>query len=156
VGASCFPTTCNGLTTRTERAGQTRCDGGLASSLNLGEAIQIPESAARTASDAAALLMQLSLDDQVVVFRVLPGKNAAAVFEYLSQGAKEWLLEGMAHEEVVAFSAVDQRRNNPLSLFLISSSALFFNARPARAATSARTIGACAEPVTLTGSVTRP
>ena len=52
------------------------------------------------AGDAAALLMQLTLDDQVVVFRVLPRKNAAAVFEYLSQGAKERLLEGMAHEEV--------------------------------------------------------
>jgi magnesium transporter len=54
------------------------------------------------AGDAAALLMQLTLDDQVVVFRVLPRKNAAAVFEYLSQGAKERLLEGMAHEEVAA------------------------------------------------------
>ena len=53
-------------------------------------------------------------------------------------------------------SAEDQRRNNPLSLFLISSSALFLNARPARPATSTRTTGACAEPVTLTGSVTRP
>ena len=56
----------------------------------------------RHAGDAAALLTQLSPDDQVVVFRVLPRKNAAAVFEYLSQDAKELLLEGMAHEEVAA------------------------------------------------------
>jgi magnesium transporter len=56
----------------------------------------------RHAGDAAALLTQLSPDDQVVVFRVLPRKNAAAVFEYLSQDAKERLLKGMAHEEVAA------------------------------------------------------
>ena len=56
----------------------------------------------RHAGDAAAILTQLSLDDQVVVFRVLPRKNAAAVFEYLSQDAKELLLKGMAHEEVAA------------------------------------------------------
>ena len=36
---------------------------------------------ARHAGDAAALLMQLRPDDQVVVFRVLPRRNAAAVFE---------------------------------------------------------------------------
>jgi len=56
----------------------------------------------RHADDAAAILTQLSLDDQVVVFRVLPRKNATAVFEYLSQDAKEQLLEGLAHEEVAA------------------------------------------------------
>ncbi len=56
----------------------------------------------RHAGDAAALLTQLSPDEQVVVFRVLPRNNAAAVFEYLSQDAKELLLEGMAHEEVAA------------------------------------------------------
>ena len=56
----------------------------------------------RHAGDAAALLTQLSLDDQVVVFRVLPRKNAAAVFEYLSQDSQQRLLEGMAHGEVAA------------------------------------------------------
>ena len=30
------------------------------------------------------MLTALSLEDQVVVFRVLPRKDAAAVFEYLS------------------------------------------------------------------------
>jgi len=56
----------------------------------------------RHAGDAAALLTELSLDDQVVVFRVLPRKNAAAIFEYLPQHAKELLLKGLAHEEVAA------------------------------------------------------
>ena len=37
----------------------------------------------RHAGDLAALLTELSLEDQVVVFRVLPRKDAAAVFEYL-------------------------------------------------------------------------
>ncbi len=56
----------------------------------------------RHAGAAAALLTELSLDDQVVVFRVLPRKNAAAIFEYLTQNAKERLLKGLAHEEVAA------------------------------------------------------
>ena len=56
----------------------------------------------RPGSDEAALLTHLSPDDQVVVFRVLPRRNAAAVFEYLSHDAKERLLMGMAHEEVAA------------------------------------------------------
>ena len=56
----------------------------------------------RHAGDAATLLTELSPDDQVVVFRVLPRHTAAAIFEYLSQDAKERLLEGMAHEEVAA------------------------------------------------------
>ena len=56
----------------------------------------------RHAGDAAAILTQLSLDDQAVVFRVLPRKDAAAVFEYLSHDAKELLLKGMAHGEVAA------------------------------------------------------
>ena len=43
----------------------------------------------RHAGDLAALLTELSLEDQVVVFRVLPRKDAAAVFEYLSHDAKE-------------------------------------------------------------------
>ena len=43
-----------------------------------------------------ALLTELSLEDQVVVFRVLPRKDAAAVFEYLSHDAQEALLKAMA------------------------------------------------------------
>jgi flagellar motility protein MotE (MotC chaperone) len=56
----------------------------------------------RHASEVAALLTALSLEDQVVVFRVLPRKDAAAVFEYLSQEDKEALLKGMAQEDVAA------------------------------------------------------
>ena len=56
----------------------------------------------RHAGDLAALLTELSLEDQVVVFRVLPRKDAAAVFEYLSQDAKEALLKAMAQEDVAA------------------------------------------------------
>jgi magnesium transporter len=54
----------------------------------------------RHAGDVAPLLTALSLEDQVVVFRVMPRKDAAAVFEYLSQEAKEALLKGMAQEDV--------------------------------------------------------
>jgi len=38
----------------------------------------------RPASDLAEILTELSLEDQVFVFRLLPRKDAAAVFEYLS------------------------------------------------------------------------
>ena len=54
----------------------------------------------RHANDVAELLTALSIEDQVVVFRVLPRKDAAAVFEYLSQDAKEALLKAMAQEDV--------------------------------------------------------
>jgi magnesium transporter len=54
----------------------------------------------RHAGDVAELLTSLSLEDQVIVFRVLPRKDAAAVFEYLSQEAKEGLLKTMAQGEV--------------------------------------------------------
>ncbi len=56
----------------------------------------------RHASDVAALLTELSLEEQVVVFRVLPRKDAAAVFEYLALEAKESLLKAMAQEDVAA------------------------------------------------------
>jgi magnesium transporter len=56
----------------------------------------------RHASDVAALLTELSLEDQFVVFRVLPRKDAASVFEYLSLDAKEALLKTMAQEDVAA------------------------------------------------------
>jgi magnesium transporter len=48
------------------------------------------------------LLTDLSLEDQVLVFRVLPRKDAASVFEYLSTDAKEALLKTMAQEDVAA------------------------------------------------------
>ena len=54
----------------------------------------------RHAGDVAEVLTSLSLEDQVIVFRVLPRKDAAAVFEYLSQEAKEGLLKTMAQGEV--------------------------------------------------------
>jgi magnesium transporter len=54
----------------------------------------------RHAAEVASLLTALSLEDQVVVFRVMPRKVAAAVFEYLSQDAKETLLKAMAQEDV--------------------------------------------------------
>ena len=54
----------------------------------------------RHAGDVATLLTALSLEDQVVVFRVLPRKDAAAVFEYLSHDAQAALLKAMAKEEV--------------------------------------------------------
>jgi magnesium transporter len=56
----------------------------------------------RHASDVATLLTELTIEDQVVVFRVLPRKDAAAVFEYLSLDAKEALLKAMAQEDVAA------------------------------------------------------
>ena len=56
----------------------------------------------RHAGDVAPLLTALSLEDQVVVFRVMPRKDAAAVFEYLSQDAKESLLKAMAQEDVAS------------------------------------------------------
>ena len=48
----------------------------------------------RHAGDVAALLTALSLEDQVVVFRVLPRKDAAAVFEYLVAGRQGSAAEG--------------------------------------------------------------
>src|SRR6185503_8094787 len=56
----------------------------------------------RHAGDVAPLLTALSLEDQVVVFRVMPRKDAAAVFEYLAQEAKEALLKAMAQEDVAS------------------------------------------------------
>lgn len=56
----------------------------------------------RHPGDVAAALTALSLDDQVLVFRALPRKEAVSVFEYLSHDAKETLLRSMASEEVAA------------------------------------------------------
>jgi magnesium transporter len=50
----------------------------------------------------AALLNDLTVEDQVVVFRLLPRKDAAAVFEYLSLEQQEVLLKAMAQEDVAS------------------------------------------------------
>ncbi len=54
----------------------------------------------RHAGDVATLLTALSIEDQVVVFRVMPRKEAAGVFENLAQDSKEALLKAMAQEDV--------------------------------------------------------
>ena len=56
----------------------------------------------RPAADIARVLTDLAIEDQVVAFRVLPRKVAAATFEYLSHDAQETLLKAMAQEEVAA------------------------------------------------------
>ncbi|HKC56840.1 MAG TPA: magnesium transporter, partial [Vicinamibacterales bacterium] len=56
----------------------------------------------RDAADLAPVLTELSLEDQVIVFRILPRKDAAAVFEYLSPEAQETLLKAMAQEDVAS------------------------------------------------------
>lgn len=56
----------------------------------------------RPGSDLAELLTELGVEDQVVVFRVLPRKLAAEVFEYLSLESQEALVKGMAKEDVAA------------------------------------------------------
>ena len=50
----------------------------------------------------AELLSDLGIEDQVVVFRLLPRKDAAATFEYLSLDHQESLLKAMAQEDVAA------------------------------------------------------
>ena len=52
--------------------------------------------------DLAGALTDLPLDEQVVVFRILPRKDAAATFEYLSIEQQEALLKAMAQEDVAA------------------------------------------------------
>lgn len=44
----------------------------------------------------------LTIEEQVIVFRILPRKLAATVFEYLQLEAQERLLKNMAQEEVTA------------------------------------------------------
>jgi magnesium transporter len=56
----------------------------------------------RHASDLASALTELGIEDQVVVFRILPRKDAAAVFEYLSREQQEALLKAMAQEDIAA------------------------------------------------------
>ena len=56
----------------------------------------------RPPSDLAAVLTDLAPEDQVVAFRVLPRKVAAATFEYLSHEAQQTLLKAMAQEDIAA------------------------------------------------------
>ena len=50
----------------------------------------------------AALLADLRVEDQVLAFRVLPRKDAAAAFEYFTPPQQELLLKAMAQEDVAA------------------------------------------------------
>ena len=68
----------------------------------------------RDAGDIATVLTELGVEDQVVVFRVLPRKDAAAVFAYLAPDAQETLLRAMAQEDVSSLfnnMAPDDRTN---------------------------------------------
>ena len=56
----------------------------------------------RPPSELGELLAHLGLEDQAVVFRLLPRKDAAATFEYLEQGAREALLKTLSKEDVAA------------------------------------------------------
>jgi len=56
----------------------------------------------RPPSDLASVFADLSLEDQVVIFRILPRKVASATFEYLSHDAQRALLKAMAQEDVAA------------------------------------------------------
>jgi magnesium transporter len=56
----------------------------------------------RPAEHVASLLADLTVEDQVVVFRLLPRKDAAAAFEYLTLEQQETLLKAMAQEDVAA------------------------------------------------------
>ena len=52
-------------------------------------------------ADVAEVILDMEENDQVIIFRVLPGDLAADVFEYLDVDAQQQLLRGMAHEQVV-------------------------------------------------------
>jgi magnesium transporter len=56
----------------------------------------------RHASDIASALTELGIEDQVIVFRILPRKDASAVFEYLSHEQQEALLKAMAQEDIAS------------------------------------------------------
>ena len=56
----------------------------------------------RHASDLAAALTELGIEDQVIVFRILPRKDASALFAYLSLEQQEALLKAMAREDIAA------------------------------------------------------
>ncbi len=47
-----------------------------------------------------SLIVGLAVEDQVIVFRILPRKTAATVFAHLNLDAQEKLLKAMAQEDV--------------------------------------------------------
>jgi magnesium transporter len=53
-------------------------------------------------ADLVGLLTRLGMEEQVVVFRILPRQLAATVFEYLDAPAQEVLLKAMAQDDVAA------------------------------------------------------
>jgi Mg/Co/Ni transporter MgtE len=53
-------------------------------------------------ADLASLIISLPVEDQVIVFRILPRELAADVFEYLDLAAQELLLKTMAKDDVAA------------------------------------------------------
>jgi magnesium transporter len=53
-------------------------------------------------ADLASLIVSLPVEDQVIVFRILPRGLAADVFEYLNLAAQELLLKTMAQDDVAA------------------------------------------------------
>jgi magnesium transporter len=56
----------------------------------------------RPGADLAELLGSLSLEEQAVVFRLLPRREAAETFEYLEQDAREALLKTLSKEDVAS------------------------------------------------------
>lgn len=54
----------------------------------------------RPAEHVATMLADLGIEEQVLVFRLLPRKDAAAAFEYLQLDEQERLLKAMAQEDV--------------------------------------------------------
>jgi magnesium transporter len=52
-------------------------------------------------ADVAEVILDVSEDDQVIIFRVLPHALAADVFEYIGIEEQQKLLRAMAHEQVV-------------------------------------------------------
>jgi magnesium transporter len=70
----------------------------------------------RPPSEMGELLAALSLEDQAVVFRLLPRKDAAATFEYLPHDAREALLKTLS-KEVVA-SILNEMAPDDRTMFL--------------------------------------
>jgi magnesium transporter len=53
-------------------------------------------------ADVARLITSLPVEDQVIVFRILPRELAAGAFEYLDRATQELLLKTMAQDHVAA------------------------------------------------------
>lgn len=53
-------------------------------------------------AELADLIVHLGIEDQVTVFRILSGKIASTVFEYLDSPVREALLKAMAQGDVAA------------------------------------------------------